>query len=123
MQTDQQIIKPRRSELPQTKPQQTQALAPAPHSRPWLFPVALLGLTGAALFTVGTIAVRTLPLLPRLAKRSESVSSRLAYYVQHKQWKADLHTLVSAAEYVAWPAGSPATSPIAYAPDSTLPNS
>lgn len=128
MQTDQQIIKPQRSELRQM-PQQIQALSPAPHSHPRLFPVALLALAEAALFTVGTIAVRTSdPLLPRLAKRSQNVSSRLAFYVQLKQWKADLHTLVSAVEYVAWPAESPgamppATSSVAYAPDSTLPNS
>jgi len=132
MQYDRQADRPPYSELAQTDPNQTRALVPESHVRVRcrLFQGALLGLAGVAVLAAGLVAVSTLnPLLPSLPKGSKRVTASLVYYVQHKQWKADLRTFVAAMEFVALPAGlpgamPPTNPPVAYAPAyTTSPNS
>jgi hypothetical protein len=126
MQTDEPSMKSQPSE-----PQQPQTVASPsqPRRRPCLFWGAILGLTGAVLLAMGMIAASTLtPLFPCAPKGSRNFSARLTYYMLHKQWKADLHTLVSAVEYVVGPEGTQVTtpsqtSPVVYAPPSTPPKS
>ena len=116
---------------PPSEPQHPQTVEspPQPRRRPCLFRGALLGLTGAVLLAGGIIAASILtPLFPCAPKGSRNFSARLTYYMQHKQWKADLHTLVSAVEYVVGPEGAQVTtpsqtSPVVYAPPSTPPKS
>lgn len=131
MQVDESSVKASPSEPPQTEPQQPETAASTlpPRQRPCLFRGALLGLTGAALVAGGIIAASVLtPVFPSAPKGAGNFSGLLSYYMQHKQWKADLHTLVSAVEYIVLPGGSQVktpsqNSPVVYAPPSTPPKS
>lgn len=58
-----------------------------------------LSLTLLVAGVLGAIALNHL--MPKWPDRSQGVTDRLAWYVQHGQWKADLHTLTSAVEYLA----------------------
>ncbi len=99
----------------------TQTETPTPRRR-WyrrLSPkarLAILGVLAAVSVTAGT-AVDFL--LPRSAPGTQALTERFAWYCQHGQWRADMHTLASVLEYLAtsdsgnWATSNPTNPPLA----------